>query len=78
MLANLNEKPLSDDGIEKKREEIKKLKEHSSLLDQELEKLEKEYLVKISKLLLMAGVHCDIKTDINYLFDEMGVSHDLE
>lgn len=76
--TNLNEKPICDEGVEKKRENIKLLKEQSKELDLEFEKLEQEYLAKISKLLIMAQIHCEIKTDINYLFDEMGVSHDIE
>ena len=42
-------------------------------LDIEIEGMEKEYMVKIAKLLLMAQAHCEIKTDINYMFDEMGL-----
>ena len=40
----------------------------------EIEKKEKEYLAKIAKLLVMTQVHCEIKTEINQKFDDMGVS----
>lgn len=48
------------------------------MLDQELDKLEKEYLVKIARIMLMAQAHCEIKTDINYIFDELGLSEEKE
>lgn len=54
------------------------MKEESKLLDTEIEALEKEYLAKLTKLLIMAQVHCEIKTEINYVFDELGVSDDIE
>ena len=59
--------------MEKRKEEVDKLKEQSKQLDGQLDLLEKEYLAKITKLLLMAQVHCEIKTEINYLFDELGM-----
>ncbi len=55
-----------------------KLRSESKSLDDELQNLEKDYLAKIAKLMLMAQLHCDIKTEINYLFDELGVSEDIE
>ncbi len=54
------------------------MKEESLELDNELELLEKEYLAKMAKLLIMAQVHCEIKTDINYVFDDLGLSEDIE
>jgi hypothetical protein len=57
-LENEKAKLLSDIEIQKK----------------EIEKKEKEYLAKIAKLLVMTQVHCEIKTEINQKFDDMGVS----
>ena len=67
-----------DENLEKRKENIEKLKIESKTRDEELKNLEKEYLSKIAKLLLMAQLHCEIKTEINYLFDELGVSEDID
>lgn len=61
-----------------KKKEIQKLKEESQYLTNEIEIQEKEYLARIAKLLIMAQVHCEVKSEINYIFDELGVSHVLE
>ena len=46
--------------------------------DKEIEKLEKEYLEKIARLLVMTQIHCEIKTDIYNKFDSMGITSHLE
>ncbi len=48
--------------------QLNQMKEESKALDQELEKLEKDYLAKITQLLLMAEAHCEIKKEINEFF----------
>ena len=39
-----------------------------------IDELERIYLSKIAKLLVMTQVHCGIKTYINDQFDQLGVS----
>ena len=52
---------------------IKTLEEQKEKLDREIEDLERDYLAKIVKLLVMTQVHCEIKTDIYNEFDKLGV-----
>ena len=40
----------------------------------QIDELERKYLSKIAKLLVMTQVHCGIKTYINDQFDQLGVS----
>ena len=54
-------------------EELKNNEEEIKRLDTEIDNLEKEYLAKIAKLLVMTQVHCEIKTDIYNEFDKAGV-----
>lgn len=42
--------------------------------DQEIDELERRYLAKIAELLVLSQVHCEIKTEINAEFDQLGVS----
>ena len=49
------------------------MKEESNNLDLEIEKLEKEYLANVSKLMLMAYTHCELKADIVDVFDHIGI-----
>lgn len=58
----------------KEQEKIDKLKEKSKEKDEEIEKLEKQYLSKIAKLLVMTQIHCEIKTQINDEFDKLRVN----
>ena len=43
--------------------------------DKEIEELERKYLAKIVDLLILTQVHCEIKTDINATFDNLGISY---
>jgi ABC-type polar amino acid transport system ATPase subunit len=60
---------------------VKKLKEETKQIDEEIEKLEKECLVKVSQLYLMAQMvinlltlqHCEIKSEMNIIFEKMGL-----
>ena len=47
-------------------------------MDKEIEELEKAYLKKIARLLVMTQIHCEIKTDIYNKFDAMGITSHLE
>lgn len=49
------------------------MKEESAQLDKEIEDLEKEYLASVSKLMLMAYTHCELKADIVDVFDYIGI-----
>jgi hypothetical protein len=49
------------------------MKEELINLDFEIEKLEKEYLTNVSKLMLMAYTHCELKADIVDVFDHVGI-----
>lgn len=42
--------------------------------DKEIDELERRYLAKIAELLVLSQVHCEIKTEINAEFDQLGVS----
>ena len=42
--------------------------------DKEIDELERRYLAKIAELLVLSHVHCEIKTEINAEFDQLGVS----
>ena len=72
ILENLIELPNANE-IELENEKAKLLSDIETQ-KKEIEKKEKEYLAKIAKLLVMTQVHCEIKTEINQKFDEMGVS----
>ena len=71
-LANLSELP--SDDVEKMKKNIDKysaeLEEKNKIVDE----LEKKYLSKVAELLLLSQVHCEIKTEINAEFDQLGVS----
>ena len=47
-------------------------------MDKEIEELEKAYLKKIARLLVMTQIHCEIKTDIYNKFDKMGITSHVE
>ena len=72
ILENLIELPNAKE-IELENEKAKLLSDIETQ-KKEIEKKEKEYLAKIAKLLVMTQVHCEIKTEINQKFDDMGVS----
>ena len=72
ILENLIELPNANE-IELENEKAKLLSDIETQ-KKEIEKKEKEYLAKIAKLLVMTQVHCEIKTEINQKFDDMGVS----
>lgn len=65
-LPNAEEEKLN----KKKKELILKIESQNSQIDD----LERKYLSKIAKLLVMTQVHCGIKTYINDQFDQLGVS----
>ena len=65
-LPNAEEEKLN----KKKKELILKIESQNSQIDD----LERKYLSKIAKLLIMTQVHCGIKTYINDQFDQLGVS----
>jgi hypothetical protein len=56
IIANLNEKPVLDEGSTKKLADVMKLREKNKFLDEEVKQLETEYLAKMSKLMIMAHV----------------------
>ena len=62
----------------KTHDKIRELEEEKEKKNQEIERLEKEYLEKIAKLLVMTQIHCEIKTDIYNNFSKMGIDSHLE
>jgi hypothetical protein len=62
-LANFNDRPIVDEEEEKKKEKIIYLKAESMNLDHEYQNLEKEYLAKIAKLMIMVHTHCELKDE---------------
>jgi hypothetical protein len=60
--------------IFEKKQEIYALEKTLEDKDKEIDNLEKTYLAKIAKLLVMTQVHCEIKTFIHEEFDRLGVS----
>ena len=72
-----------DNGKKKKKKslneskfisQIKNLEEKKEKLDKQIDDLEKDYLKKIAKLLVMTQVHCEIKTEIYNEFNKLGVT----
>jgi len=63
--TNMNNKEVHDDNLIKKREEVKKLDEKSQEIDKTISDLEKEILMKVSRLYMMADMHAETKTQIN-------------
>ena len=62
----------------KTKDRIKELEKEKDKKEEEINRLEKEYLKKIAKLLIMTQIHCEIKTDIYNKFDSMGITSHLE
>ena len=62
----------------KVKDKIKELENEKIEKDNEIEQLEKEYLEKIAKLLVMTQVHCEIKTDIYNQFGKLGITSHVE
>ena len=62
----------------KTKDRIKELEKEKDKKEEEINRLEKEYLEKIAKLLIMTQIHCEIKTDIYNKFDAMGITSHLE
>ena len=54
------------------------MEETKNKLDIEIDGLEKDYLKKIAKLLVMTQVHCEIKTDMYNEFDKLGLQTHVE
>ena len=58
-----------DDPINK---EYNKLKIENYQKDKKIRELENEYTEKISELLILVQMHCEIKTDMYEKFEEIG------
>ena len=69
MEEKIEEIPEEDNEEQKKYNE---LKNESFRKDEEIKKLEKQYLELISKLLIMVQAHCEIKTDMYQKFYDSG------
>ena len=74
--TNLNNAPLHDDNSKKSEEKLNELKKEDSILDQQLIEKEKQLKLLVTEFLIMTKAHCQIKSDIQALFDEVGVAHD--
>lgn len=73
---NMNEN--SYNSNEKIQDKIKELENKKEEKNKEIDRLEKEYLEKIAKLLIMTQIHCEIKNDIYTQFDKMGITSHVE
>jgi len=62
----------------KTQDKIKELEKEKNEKDKEIDRLEKVYLEKIARLLVMTQIHCEIKTDIYNNFDKMGITSHIE
>lgn len=58
------EESFFDENENKNELEKKKLYEEIKIIDNEIELLEKKYLSKVTKLLLLTQIHCKIKSEI--------------
>ena len=54
--------------------QISNLERKKENLDKEIDDLEKDYLKKIAKLLVMTQVHCEVKTEIYNEFNKLGIT----
>jgi vacuolar-type H+-ATPase subunit I/STV1 len=71
-LANFHELvPAEDQQYQRRLNELRRKCEEK---DKEIDELERKYLAKIVDLLILTQVHCEIKTDINKTFDDLGIS----
>jgi hypothetical protein len=71
-LANFHELvPAEDQQYQRKLNDLRRQCEEK---DKEIDELERKYLAKIVDLLILTQVHCEIKTDINKTFDDLGIS----
>lgn len=61
--------------ISLRKEKILALIKEMENRDKDIDELERQYLAKIAKLLVMAQVHCEIKSDINNKFEKLGITH---
>lgn len=70
---NLKASNISSKGGKKENSQIRNLEGKKKKLDDDIASLEKEYLAKIAKLLVMTQVHCEIKSDIYKIFEKLDV-----
>ena len=72
---NLNADQNIDENQDDESQEGEKyndLKNKSKEKDDEIKKLERQYLETVSRLLIMVQLHCEIKTDMYQKFSENG------
>ena len=67
---NSNDEEDNDDPINK---EYNSLKREKFEKENKIQKLESEYKEKITELLILAQIHCEIKTDMHIKLNEAGV-----
>ena len=61
----------------KNQQTIDKLNNEIKKMNEEIETLEKDYISKITRLLIMTQIHCEIKTEIYDDFNKCGVGKNL-
>lgn len=61
--------------ISLRKEKVLALIKEMENRDKDIDELERQYLAKIAKLLVMAQVHCEIKSEINNKFEKLGITH---
>jgi hypothetical protein len=76
--ASMEQNSINTNVNTKAQDKIRKLEKERDEKEEEIKRLEKEYLEKIAKLLIMTQIHCEIKTDIYNKFDTMGITSHLE
>ena len=60
------------------KSQIEELKQTIKEKNERIDSLEKEYLSKIAKLLVMTQIHCEIKTEIYDDFHKCGVGKNVK
>ena len=63
---------MNDDYEDETQKEYNKLKAEKNEKDDTIRRLEKDYLKKISELLIMIQVHCEVKNEMYEKFKEIG------
>lgn len=74
-ISNLNNFEVDNPEENNLMEKLKDLKKEEENLENENIQLDKEYKSKLAEILIATKVHCQTKSDIQDLFDELGVAH---
>ena len=73
--SNLHHFEIDDPNEPEMKEKYNIIQKENEDLDTELINLEKEYQSKLAELLIATKVHCQVKSELQDLFDELEVAH---